>query len=150
MSQSLAQIFIHIIFSTKGRRALISKSFSKDLYNYMTGISRNLNCPVHEIGGVEDHIHILVSLSRTLTISQLIEEIKKSSSKWVKSKDPAYWDFAWQAGYGAFSVSQSGCDEVRRYIRNQESHHAKISFQDEFIYYLKKYQIDYDEKYIWD
>ena len=103
MSQSLSSILVHIIFSTKNRQALIKPDITQDLYSYMTGIARAHNTLVHEIGGVEDHVHLLVSLHRTLALSKLIEEIKKGSSKWIKTKGQ-YVDFAWQNGYGAFST----------------------------------------------
>src|SRR5439155_18202570 len=105
---------------------------------------------VHEIGGIEDHVHLFVSLPRTLSLCKLIEEIKKGSLKWIKTKGQLYSDFEWQNGYGAFSIGQSSYDDLRKYIQTQEVHHKKISFQDEFRAFLKKYRIDYDEKYVWD
>jgi len=150
MSQSLASILIHIIFSTKMRRPLIQNDVIKDLHSYMAGISRAYKGHVHEIGGIEDHVHILLSLPRTVTLSHLIEEIKKSSSVWIKTKGKFYNDFAWQSGYGAFSIGQSNFDAVRMYIQNQKEHHKKMTFQDELRAFLNKYKIAYDEKHLWD
>lgn len=150
MAQSLANILIHIIFSTKNRQPLILTEITQELYPYMIGIAREHESLVHEIGGVEDHVHILASLPRTLSLSKLIEEIKKGSSKWIKTKGNLYNDFAWQKGYGAFSIGQSAYDSLRKYIRMQKDHHKKISFQDEYRAFLKRYQIEYDEKYVWD
>jgi len=150
MSQSLANILIHIIFSTKKRKPFIQPEIIQDLHQYMGGISRHLKTPVHEIGGIEDHVHLLISLPRTLTLSKFIEEIKKGSSKWMKTNGEQYNQFAWQNGYGAFSIGQSKFDILRKYIQNQHDHHKKISFQNEFRYFLNKYHIEFDEKYVWD
>ena len=150
MSQSLANILVHIIFSTKNRQATILPEVMQDLHSYISGIARTHESLVHEIGGIEDHVHLLVSLPRTLALSKLIEEIKKGSSKWIKKKGNLYADFAWQNGYGAFSIGQSAYEDIRKYIQNQRDHHKRISFQDEFRTFLKKYRIAYDEKYVWD
>ncbi len=150
MAQSLSSLLIHIIFSTKNRQPLILKDIRKDLYDYITGISRLCESHLHEIGGIDDHVHLLISLARTLPLCKLVEEIKKGSSKWIKTKGKTYNNFSWQNGYGAFSIGQSNYDRVRKYIQNQDEHHKKISFQDEYRTLLKKYHIKYDEKYIWD
>lgn len=150
MAQSLANILIHIIFSTKMRQPLILPDVNQELYSYMIGIARAHESKVHEIGGIEDHVHLLVSLPRTITLSKLVEEIKKGSSKWIKTQGNQYIDFAWQNGYGAFSIGQSGYENLREYIRTQKDHHKKISFQDEYRTFLNKYLIAYDEKYLWD
>jgi putative transposase len=150
MSQSLASILVHIIFSTKNRQPMILDEIIKDLHSYMAGISRAHDSHVHEIGGIEDHVHLLVSLPKTLSLSKLIEEIKKSSSKWIKTQGNQHANFAWQNGYGAFSIGQSVYEELRKYIQNQKNHHKKISFQDEFREFLNKYRIAYEEKYVWD
>ena len=147
MSQSLSSILIHIIFSTKTRRPYILPEIKKDLHDYMSGISRSCKSHIHEIGGVEDHTHLLVSL-RTLTLCKLVEEIKKGSSKWIKTKGSFFHDFSWQNGYGAFSIGQSSYEDVRKYIQNQEEHHKKISFEDEYRTILKKYCLEYDERYV--
>lgn len=150
MSQSLASILVHLIFSTKNRQAIILPEVIHGLHAYMAGIARSHEAPVHEIGGIEDHAHLLVSLPRTLTVSKLVEEIKKGSSKWIKTRGNQYADFSWQRGYGAFSIGQSSYEDLRKYIQNQKDHHKKISFQDEFRTFLKKYNIPYDEKYVWE
>lgn len=111
---------------------------------------RSLDAFVHEIGGTEDHVHILVSLPRSLSLSKLVEEIKKGSSKWIKTKGEHHRLFAWQNGYGAFSIGESNYDVLKRYIQNQVEHHKNVSFQDEFRAFLKKYRISFDEKYVWD
>ena len=150
MAQSLANILIHIIFSTKNRQAMIQPEIIQELYDYMAGIARTHESQVHEIGGIEDHVHLLVSLPRTLPLSKLIEEIKKGSSKWIKTKGSSYTNFAWQNGYGAFSIGQSAFENLRKYIQTQKEHHKTISFQDEYRAFLKKYRIAFDEKYVWD
>jgi REP element-mobilizing transposase RayT len=150
MAQSLANILIHIIFSTKKRQPMILPEVMQELYSYITGIARTHGSHVHEIGGIEDHIHLLISLPRTLPLSKLIEDIKKGSSKWIKTKGKLYTDFAWQNGYGAFSIGQSAYEDLRKYIQTQKEHHKSISFQGEYRIFLKKYCISYDEKYVWD
>lgn len=150
MAQSLACILIHLIFSTRGRQLSILPEITPDLYAYMAGIASQYDFIVYEMGGIEDHVHLLISLPRTLPFSKLVEEIKKGSSKWMKTQGNAYQDFAWQNGYGAFSIGQSNVDALRAYIQNQRRHHQQFSFQDEFRNFLKKYQVKFDEKYIWD
>ena len=150
MSQSLASILVHLVFSTKNRTQMIKPEILKDLHAYIVGIAQSHESTVYEIGGVEDHVHLLISLPRTVTLSKLVEEIKKSSSKWVKTKGVLYQEFAWQRGYGAFSIGQSSTLALKNYIQNQEKHHKKISFQDEFRSLLRKYQIAFDERYVWD
>jgi REP element-mobilizing transposase RayT len=141
MSQSLAKILVHIIFSTKKREPVILPEITQELYSYMAGLARAHNSQVHEIGGIEDHVHLLISLLRTLPLSKLIEDIKKSSSKWVKTQGSLYTGFAWQSGYGAFSIGQSAYGDLRKYIQTQKDHHQKISFQEEYRAFQKKYQI---------
>lgn len=150
MAQSLASILVHLVFSTKGRRLLIHPKVAPELYSYIAGIARQYDSIVYKIGGIEDHIHLLIALPRTLPLSKVVEEIKKSSSKWMKDRGEDYQDFAWQNGYGAFSIGQSNVDALCAYIQNQREHHQRISFQDEFRQFLKKYQIAFDEKYLWD
>lgn len=150
MSQSLAKIYVHSIFSTKGRNAWLVENIRSDLYAYMATVLKNMNCPVIQIGGTTDHVHVLNVLSKNMSMAQLIEGIKKPTSKWLKTKGMAYGKFHWQNGYGAFSVSQSHVDKVKQYIANQEEHHRQVSFEDEFRSFLDKYQMPYDEKYVWD
>jgi putative transposase len=150
MAQSLAIILVHVIFSTKNRKPFIRKQIAKDFYSYIAGIAASYDSEVHEIGGVENHIHLLISLPRTITLSKLIEETKKGSSRWIKTQGGDYTGFSWQNGYGAFSIGKSTLETVRAYIQNQEEHHKKISFEDEFRLFLKKYGVTFNEQYVWD
>ncbi|HNW89644.1 MAG TPA: IS200/IS605 family transposase [Bacteroidales bacterium] len=150
MPQSLVRNYLHIIFSTKLRRHLIDKNISSELHSYLGGICKNLECNPVMIGGHHDHVHILCTLSQKIALMTLLEKIKSNSSKWIKTKGKSYKDFYWQSGYGAFSVNPSEVDVVIRYIENQEEHHRKKTFQEEYIAFLKKYDIEYDERYIWD
>ena len=148
MPQSLSRVLLHFVFSTKNRRPIINKEIQGHLHAYLTGILKNLKCPSLQTGGTEDHVHILCSLSRTIAISDVLEEIKKSSSKWMKTKEVQ--EFSWQTGYGAFSIGESQVDRLIHYIQSQHEHHKEISFQDEFRKFLKLYNIEYDERYVWD
>ena len=131
MPQSLSRILIHLVFSTKNRDRGLSAAVQTELYPYLAGTLDNLDCTPLQVGGIEDHVHLLFGLSRTRTIANLVETLKTGSSKWLKTKAPALVDFHWQSGYGAFSVSQSDADAVVAYIRNQAQHHQKVTFQDE-------------------
>lgn len=150
MAQSLSNVLVHLVFSTKNRRKWIDVEIEEELFKYVSGICRELSCPAHKIGASDDHIHIACSLSRTISISALVEGIKTGSSKWIKTKGDRYAEFCWQNGYGAFSVGQSQLEDLRRYIGNQREHHRKISFQDEYREFLKRYEVVYDERYVWD
>jgi REP element-mobilizing transposase RayT len=150
MPQSLAKIYVHMIFSTKNREPLLDQDVRTELYSYLGGALNNLDCQPIEIGGTADHAHILCCLSKNLSLSRLIEEIKTSSSRWIKAKEPRLAQFHWQNGYGAFSVSQSHLNAVIPYIRQQEEHHRKVTFQEEFLEFLRKYRVPYDERYVWD
>ena len=151
MSQSLAKILVHSVFSTKDRRPFLrDRSVREQLHNYIGGILNQLDCQPVIVGGVEDHVHLLCALSRTCQASEMIKEVKRGSSLWLKSKNPNLHDFSWQSGYGIFSVSFSQIESVRNYIARQEDHHRKVSFQDEFLELLRRYEIDFDEKYVWD
>lgn len=151
MPQSLAQIYLHIIFSTKERYPFLQdKAFRERLHAYLVGICRNLNCPSLIIGGVADHVHILCRYARGVTVSDLLREIKRPSSGWVKTENPRLSKFGWQDGYGVFSVSPSHVNALREYIANQEEHHRKETFQEEFRRLLNKYGIAFDERYVWD
>jgi putative transposase len=114
------------------------------------GICKNLDCPVLQIGGVEDHIHVLFMLSTKVPLMELVKQVKQSSSKWIKTQGEEYQDFQWQIGYGAFSVSKKAVDKVIEYIQNQKEHHKENDFQDEYRKFLKTYEIQYDEQYVWD
>ena len=150
MPQSLVQNLVHLTFSTKQRRLLIHKDIREELNKYLSGILRNCESPAIIVNSVEDHAHLLFSLSRKHALMDIVEEVKKSSSKWIKTKDVRYANFYWQAGYGAFSVSQSNAETVRRYIAGQEQHHRKMTFQDEFRALLQRHGIEFDERFVWD
>ena len=151
MPQSLARVLVHVVFSTKNREAfLLDAAVRGELHAYLVTVLDSLECPSLAINSVEDHIHILCALSRKIPIMKLIEEIKTSTSKWLKTKGPTYRWFYWQSGYGAFSVSQSHVDQVRQYIAGQEQPHRKVTFQDELREFLRRYEVDYDERHIWD
>jgi putative transposase len=150
MPQSLSKVYVHITFSTKGRRKIIDDSIKKELFEYLGGICKGLDCNPLQVGGFNDHVHILCLLSRRISQSNLLEEVKKQSSKWMKTKGNQYADFYWQEGFGIFSVNPSETDTVVSYIKNQEFHHSKFSFQDELRAFLNKYKIDFDERYLWD
>ncbi len=150
MAQSLSRIWSHLIFSTKDRHPFLSVSDVRNqLFAYMATIIRNHDCPTLQIGGAPDHIHALFLLSKNCAIAQIVYEVKRSSSKWIKTQGQIYEKFHWQSGYGAFSVSQSHVEQVRRYILKQEQHHRKITFQDEYREFLRRYDVDYDERYVW-
>ena len=150
MGQSLVKNYIHIVFSTKYRQPLIDQQVEAELHAYLGGICNRLECPVVIVGGYTDHIHILCMLSKKITLMKLLEEVKSHSSKWIKTKGEAYRNFYWQDGYGAFSVNPSEIDRVIHYIANQHAHHDKKEFKDEFRAFLNKYQVKYDERYVWD
>ena len=150
MPQCLAKVYVHAVFSTKDRRPFITPQIQDKLYRCIGKVCHNIDCHVHQIGGVEDHIHILMELSRTITIAKLIEVIKSSSSRWVKQQFSEYQAFSWQRGYGVFSVDSVSYDAVKLYIVNQKQHHAKRSFKEEVLLLLKRYNIEYDDRYIWD
>ena len=148
MPQSLAKIYIHLIFSTKNCEPLLRKDDLSELYRYIGGALNDISCPVVIVGGTTDHTHILFILNRTSTVADVAEQVKRSSSKWLKVRWSYYNAFAWQGGYGAFSVSQSKVDTVRRYIEHQEEHHMKLSFKDELRTFLHEYGVDYNEAYL--
>jgi len=150
MPQSLAKNLIHLIYSTKDRAPCLSPEIRAGLFKYKAGILKEWKSPALQIGGVADHVHVLFCLSKNHALAKVIEEVKKGSSKWMKTQGPGFRDFYWQAGYGAFSVSQSHVEQVQRYIERQEGHHRTRSFQDEFRTFLKRHGMEYDERYLWD
>lgn len=150
MSQSLSNILVHVIFTTKQRKPLIPHSIQKELYRYMAAIVKDCDCSPIIIGGTKDHVHILCKLSKSRSISSVIEDIKKKSSKWIKTKGEDYKDFFWKNGYGAFSIGKSQINALTRYIENQEEHHRKKSFKEELLEILNRYGIEYEERYLWD
>lgn len=149
MGQSLVKNYVHIVFSTKHRKHLISEIVENELYAYLGAICNNLECHVIKIGGYTDHVHILCMLSRKIPLMKLVEELKSHSSKWIKTKGDDFSNFYWQGGYGAFSVNPAEVDVVINYIANQKQHHGKKTFQDEYRKYLQKYSIEFDEQYVW-
>lgn len=151
MPQSLAQIYLHIVFSTKERKTFLKdKALRIGLHKYLFGICENLKCPSLQIGGVEDHVHILCRFGRSIEVEELLRDLKRDSSVWIKQQPGAPSDFYWQSGYGAFSVSPSHIDPLIQYIANQEEHHHQESFQDEFRRLCKLYGVEIDERYVWD
>jgi len=150
MGQSLVQNYIHLMFSTKHRKPFITPNIEGELYAYLAGICNNLDCTAIQIGGHLDHVHILCKLSKKVTLIKLLEDVKSHSSKWIKTKGNEFDNFYWQDGYGAFSVNPSEVDVVINYIVNQKNHHQNKSFQDEYRQFLKKYKVEFDEKYVWD
>jgi len=150
MSQSLANIVVHLVFSTKSRRPLLRDEERKQLHAYIAGILKNNESPLIEINSVKDHIHILFAQSKKYVPAKVIEQVKSSSSAWIKQQHKWYYDFSWQNGYGEFSVSPMHIEPVRDYIRNQPSHHQQEDFQTEFRRFCEKNCIRLDERYAWD
>jgi REP element-mobilizing transposase RayT len=150
MPQSLSRILVHLVFSTKSRLPVLTPAIQTELHPYLKGTLDGINCPALQVGGVEDHVHLFFGLARTLSIADVVETLKTSSSKWIKTKGPEFADFHWQAGYGAFSIGQSGAPAVIAYVKNQVEHHRKMSFQDEYRELLHRYDVDFDERYVWD
>ena len=150
MPQSLSSILIHLIFSTKNREPSLSPEIDAELYPYIASIFKAMKSPALIIDGASDHLHTLFSLSRVVTIADLVEEVKTESSKWIKTKGQEFRNFHWQNGYGAFSISQSQVSTVKRYIRRQKEHHRRVTFQDEYRRFLAAYEVEYDERYVWD
>lgn len=151
MSQSLSKMWTHLIFSTKDRYPFLSKpEIREQTHAYLAGILRKHNCTTLLVGGVADHVHSLFVLSKNISIAEIVYEIKRGSSKWIKTEGSEFRQFHWQNGYGAFSVSQSHVEHVRRYIADQERHHRRVTFQDELREFLKRYEVEYDERYLWD
>ena len=150
MAQSLSQLYTHIVFSTKNHVRYIKPGIEAELYAYIGGTIKAIGGIPFMINGMGDHIHIFSTLPKTVALSKFVEDIKRSSSRWIKTKGIAYQYFAWQNGYAGFSVSSSQKDIVVRYIANQKEHHKTLSYKEEVIKFLKEYSIDYDEKYLWD
>ena len=151
MPQSLSKVYLHVVFSTKNRVPYLSdRGLRQETHAYLAGACRNLGSPSLIVGGVEDHVHISCFMSRTLTMADFVGELKRESSKWIKTKARSLSDFHWQSGYGIFSISPVHVEDLRKYIADQESHHRRETFKDKFRRLLKKYDIDYDERYVWD
>ena len=151
MPQSLVQIYVHIVYSTKHRKPFLRDSQFRDrTHRYLAGICTNLKCPALIVGGTEDHVHALCRLGKTLEVANLIRDMKRDSSKWIKGEGPRLAQFYWQQGYGAFSISPSHVEALKRYIASQQEHHRRETFQDELRRLCRKYGLDIDERYVWD
>ncbi len=150
MPQSLSFLLVHLVFSTKNRAPVLDAGTRPALHAYLASVTRNDGCDCYRVGGVADHVHLAVRLARTITTAALVEDIKTSSSKWLKTQSPALAAFSWQRGYGAFSVGPADLDALTHYIDNQEEHHRTRTFQEEYRAFLAKYGIEYDERYVWD
>jgi putative transposase len=150
MPQSLVKILIHTVFSTKNRTNLIAAEIEKDLFGYMSGIVENNSSKLILANGTENHVHLLISLGKTLSISELIGDIKRDSSVWIKKQDSQLKNFHWQEGYGAFSIGQSQVSKAMKYIANQKEQHQKKTFENEMRSFYRKYEVEYDEQYVWD
>jgi putative transposase len=147
MPQSLSLVLVHLVFSTKDRAPRLTPAIAAELYPYLASVARDMNCECYRIGGVADHVHLAIRLSRTATIADLVEQLKTCSSKWLKPKSR---DFAWQRGYAAFSTNPSDMDSLLHYIDMQEQHHKKHTFQEELRTLLTNHGIEHDERYMWD
>ena len=150
MPQSLSKVILHIIFSPKNREPWLDSAVRPRMHAYLATICRNAGSDFVHVGGVADHVHIVTTLPRTISQAELVEQIKKASSKWIKALDARYREFFWQRGYGAFSVSPSQLDVVLQYVDTQPEHHRKRTFQEEYRELLRKHGIDFDEQYVWD
>ena len=150
MSQSLVKMYTHIVFSTKKRQPFIKPEVEKELYAYIGGVIKQNGGILFMINTMPDHIHILSTLPKNISLSKFLEEIKRNSSRWIKTKGKSYANFAWQGGYFASSVSSSSLQVVKNYIANQKEHHKKANFKKELVGFLKEYETDYDERYLWD
>ncbi|MFO7977681.1 MAG: IS200/IS605 family transposase [Bacteroidales bacterium] len=150
MPQSLVRNYMHIVFSTKHRQAFITPDVEDEIFCYLGGTCRELFCRPILVGGHYDHVHILCLLSQKIALMKLIEKVKAHSSGWIKTKGEDLDGFYWQNGYGAFSVGSKEVEAVMNYIANQKSHHEKITYQDEYRAFMKRYQMEYDERYVWE
>ncbi len=150
MSQSLAKVYIHAVFSTKNRELILADAWRDELFHVLGGTANHLDCQALTTGGVADHVHMLFQLGRSITIADAIGKIKSTSSNWINQSRGLATPFHWQGGYAAFSVSQSNVEAVRQYIRRQPEHHANQTFQDELREWLRRYEVEWDERYLWD
>jgi putative transposase len=150
MAQTLVSLLVHVVFSTKHREDFITPEIEDDLYAYLGGVARKHQSRLLAAGGTANHVHLLISQSKNVALSRLIAELKKASSVWLKTKGREFTNFHWQDGYGGFSIGESQIPALRSYFANQKQHHQKKTFQGELIEFLKKYEIEYDERYLWD
>jgi putative transposase len=150
MPQSLARNLIHLVFSTKNREPVLAEAVRVPLCAYASAVLRELDSHVIAMNAWHDHVHILFTLSKNHSLSQVVMEVKRATSKWIKTQGTGFAKFHWQSGYGAFSIGQSGVEEMKTYIANQAEHHRVKSFEEEFRSFLKRYEIEFDERYVWD
>jgi putative transposase len=150
MPQSLACLHIHLIFSTRNREGVLADHVREDMHAYMAAVLNDYGCPVNLINSAKDHVHVLFQLKRDVALSRAVEQVKKTSSKWIKTQGHAFAGFAWQAGYGAFAVSKSNVEAVRGYVANQQVHHQHKTFEEEYRAFLNRHGVGYDERYVWD
>jgi putative transposase len=150
MAQTLVQLFIHVVFSTKNRVEMITPEIEPELFAYIGGIAANNNSKLVAANAAANHIHLLILLSKTIELSELVGDIKRSSSRWIKSKSESFKTFGWQDGFAAFSVGQTQVSMVKQYIASQKEKHGKQKFEDEMRVFYEKYEIQYDERYVWD
>jgi putative transposase len=150
MPQSLSQVIVHVVSSTKDRRPWLDSEIRSRMHAYLATVCRDCGCEAYRVGGTADHVHLATRLSRTISQAGLLEQIKKTSSVWIKTQGAQYSDFHWQNGYGDFSIGWSQLEDLARYIDNQEQHHRVRTFQEEYRDLLQKYHIEFDEKYVWD
>lgn len=149
MANTYTSLFYHVVFSTKNREPFIGPDIEQRVWAYIGGVARQHNMTALQVGGIEDHIHVLVLVPPVLSPSQIAQYVKGDSSKWIHETFPTLRHFAWQTGYGAFSVSKSGVSSVVDYIQNQRQHHARKTFQAEYVEFLQRHGVEYDERYVW-
>ncbi len=150
MPRSLALIVVHVIFSTKGRVALLKEEVRPNLFAYLATVARNEGCECYRVGGVQDHVHLAIRLGKEQPLAKLIGQLKTSSSQWLKTQGQGLAQFSWQEGYGAFSVGPADLEALLRYIDGQEAHHRKQPFQEEFCAFLRRYGLDAEDPHLWD
>ena len=150
MSQSLSKLYVHLVFSTKHREPLLLAPVRDRVHAYLATVLKNQDSPAVKVGGTSDHVHALFRLSKNRALAEIVEEIKTSSSKWVKTQGQAFANFYWQSGYGGFSVSPAEVESVTEYVEQQEEHHRVVTFEEEYRKLLKSHGIEFDERYVWD
>ena len=150
MPQSLSVLYAHLIFSTQNRKRWLDETIRERIHPYLAGIARDMGCPFVVVGGIDDHVHILLQQPKQHTTPKLVEDIKRRSSKWIKTQGDEYRDFCWQRGYAIFSVGPLRVPAVEAYVRTQPDHHKRMTFQDEYRKFLRKYEVDTNEQYAWD
>lgn len=150
MPQSLVSLLVHVVFSTKHRAGMIAPEIEADLFAFMAGVLKNHDSRLLAANGTDNHVHLLITQSKNVALSLLIQELKKGTSKWIKTRGAKFKDFQWQDGYGAFSIGESNVPALKQYIARQKEKHRKKSFENELVEFLRKYGIAYDEKYVWD